>query len=116
MEVLDATSLAERLKWEAKEYWLHLEAETPLDKYPGESLRSRSSAVMELTNNAAKQHARRVQEKLGVEEGLIYLPGQRSRNNEDSDMPAPYRQLRYFYYLTGFVRSFLDAMTWLLMR
>ena len=35
MEVLDATSLAERLKWEAKEYWLHLEAESPLDKYPG---------------------------------------------------------------------------------
>jgi|TARA_R110002003_G_scaffold107_4_gene8967 hypothetical protein len=35
MEVLDATSLAERLKWEAKEYWLHLEAETPLEKYPG---------------------------------------------------------------------------------
>jgi Xaa-Pro dipeptidase len=35
MEVLDAISLAERLEWEAKEYWLHLEAETPLDKYPG---------------------------------------------------------------------------------
>jgi hypothetical protein len=35
MEVLDATSLAERLKWEAKEYWLHLEADTPLEKYPG---------------------------------------------------------------------------------
>jgi len=37
MEVLDATSLANRLKWESKEYWLHLEAGTPLDKYPGES-------------------------------------------------------------------------------
>jgi hypothetical protein len=35
MEVLDATSLAERLKWEAKGYWLHFEAETPLEKYPG---------------------------------------------------------------------------------
>jgi len=37
MEVLDATGLAERLKWEAKGYWLHLEAETPLEKYPGTS-------------------------------------------------------------------------------
>ncbi|KAH7081040.1 hypothetical protein FB567DRAFT_532345 [Paraphoma chrysanthemicola] len=83
MEVLDATSLSERLKWEAKEYWLHLEAETPLEKYP------------------ARQHARRVQEKLGVEEGLIYLAGQPPRNNEDSDMPAPFRQRRYFYYLSG---------------
>jgi hypothetical protein len=36
MELLDATSLADRLKWEAKEYWLHLEAETPFEKYPGE--------------------------------------------------------------------------------
>jgi Xaa-Pro dipeptidase len=51
----------------------------------------------------AKQHARRVQEKLGVEEGLIYLPGQQAKNNEDSDMPAPFRQLRYFYYLSGCV-------------
>jgi Xaa-Pro dipeptidase len=42
-----------------------------------------------------------VQEKLGVDEGLIYLPGQAARNNKDSDMPAPFRQLRYFYYLSG---------------
>ncbi|RMZ68596.1 peptidase d [Pyrenophora seminiperda CCB06] len=83
MEVLDATGLAERLRWEDNEYWLHLEAETPFDKYP------------------AKQHARRVQAKLGVEDGLIYLPGQPSRNNEDSDMPAPFRQRRYFYYMNG---------------
>jgi Xaa-Pro dipeptidase len=111
MKVLDATSLAERLEWEGKEYRLHLEAETPLDKYPGKSLRLRNSAEMLLMEFAAKQHARRVQEKLGVVEGLIYLLGQRSRNNDDSDMPAPYQQLRYFYYLTGFVRSYLDAMT-----
>lgn len=51
----------------------------------------------------AKQHARRVQEKLGIDEGLIYLAGQPARNNEDSDMPAPFRQKRYFYYLTGYV-------------
>ena len=54
---------------------------------------------------AARQHARRVQEKLGVDEGLIYLTGQSAKNNEDSDMPAPFRQRRYFYYLTGCVAA-----------
>ncbi|KAJ4360251.1 uncharacterized protein N0V89_000811 [Didymosphaeria variabile] len=81
---LDAISLAERLQGaRAEEYWLHLEAEGPLDKYP------------------AKQHARRVRERLHVAEGLIYLPGVPARSNEDSDMPAPFRQRRYFYYLSG---------------
>lgn len=49
----------------------------------------------------AKQHARRVRDRLDVTEGLIYLPGAPSRNNEDSDMPAPFRQRRYFYYVSG---------------
>jgi len=75
--------LAERLEGEEKEFWLHMEADSPFEKYP------------------AKQHARNVQGKLGVDEGLIYLLGQSARNNEDSDMPAPFRQLRYFYYLSG---------------
>lgn len=35
MEVLDAKGLSERLRWEDNEYWLHLEAETPFEKYPG---------------------------------------------------------------------------------
>ena len=35
MEVVDATSLGERLRWEDSDYWLHLEAEIPFDKYPG---------------------------------------------------------------------------------
>jgi Xaa-Pro dipeptidase len=30
-----ATSLAERLMWEQQDYWLHLDAESPLEKYPG---------------------------------------------------------------------------------
>ncbi|KAF2714905.1 putative Xaa-Pro aminopeptidase, partial [Pleomassaria siparia CBS 279.74] len=68
---------------ETNQYWLHLEAGSPLEKYP------------------AKQHARCVQEKLGADHGLIYLPGEPARNNEDSDMPAPFRQRRYFYYLSG---------------
>lgn len=37
MEVLDAKGLSERLRWEDNEYWLHLEAETPFEKYPGKS-------------------------------------------------------------------------------
>jgi Xaa-Pro dipeptidase len=35
MEVLDVKGLSERLRWEDNEYWLHLEAETPFEKYPG---------------------------------------------------------------------------------
>lgn len=83
MNGFDVSGLAQRLEWEDKEYWLHLEADSPLEKYP------------------AKQHARKVQEKLGEDRGLICLPGQAAKNNEDSDMPAPFRQLRYFYYLSG---------------
>lgn len=40
-------------------------------------------------------------EKLGISEGLIYLPGAPTRNFEDSDQPRPFHQRRYFYYLTG---------------
>ena len=36
MEQIDACTLAERLKWEQQKYWLHLDAASPLDKYPGE--------------------------------------------------------------------------------
>lgn len=37
MAALDAISLAEKLSCLQKEdYWLHLEAESPLEKYPGE--------------------------------------------------------------------------------
>lgn len=34
-------------------------------------------------------------------EGLIYLPGQVTRQWPDSDQPEVFRQLRYFYYLSG---------------
>lgn len=36
MEVLDGMDLAARLSLEAKEYWVHLNAEGPFEKYPGE--------------------------------------------------------------------------------
>jgi Xaa-Pro dipeptidase len=35
MEALDSTTLAARLHGQANEYWLHLEAEGPMEKYPG---------------------------------------------------------------------------------
>ncbi|KAF3913254.1 hypothetical protein AA313_de0208973 [Arthrobotrys entomopaga] len=54
------------------------------------------------TKYPAKSHARRVAKQLGITEGLIYLVGEPSRNNEDSDMEAYWRQKRYFYYLTGY--------------
>ncbi|KAK6497543.1 hypothetical protein TWF481_011948 [Arthrobotrys musiformis] len=50
----------------------------------------------------AKSHARRTAAALGLKTGLIYLAGEISRDNEDSDMPAVFRQKRYFYYLTGY--------------
>lgn len=42
-----------------------------------------------------------MRDRLDVAEGLVYLPGALAKNNEDSDMPAPFRQRRYFYYLSG---------------
>ncbi|KAH6603464.1 xaa-pro aminopeptidase [Trichoderma cornu-damae] len=49
----------------------------------------------------AKEHARKVAQKLAVSDGLIYLPGQPTQNYEDSDQPPALRQRRYFFYLTG---------------
>ncbi|TAQ83358.1 hypothetical protein B7494_g8317 [Chlorociboria aeruginascens] len=49
----------------------------------------------------AKLHARAVARKLGVNAGLIYLPGGTARTFEDSDQLQDFRQLRYFFYLSG---------------
>ncbi|KAI1184440.1 peptidase M24, structural domain-containing protein [Nemania serpens] len=49
----------------------------------------------------AKAHARKVAKALGSQDGIIYLPGQWDTNWEDSDQGPPFRQRRYFYYLTG---------------
>lgn len=54
----------------------------------------------------AKSHARKVAAELaksatGLENGLIYLPGEPSRLYEDSDQGPDLRQRRYFYYITG---------------
>ncbi|KAI1419829.1 peptidase M24, structural domain-containing protein [Xylaria sp. FL1777] len=49
----------------------------------------------------AKLHARKVAKALGSRDGIIFLPGQWGVNWEDSDQGPPFRQRRYFYYLTG---------------
>lgn len=35
MEAIDGMDCAARLSMEAKEYWVHLDAESSLEKYPG---------------------------------------------------------------------------------
>ncbi|KAI1212204.1 metallopeptidase family M24-domain-containing protein [Annulohypoxylon truncatum] len=54
-----------------------------------------------LPSSCPKQHARKVAKELGTDNGLIYLPGQLESTWEDSDQGPPFRQRRYFYYLTG---------------
>lgn len=54
----------------------------------------------------AKAHAKRVVEYLrtktgGDVKGVLYLEGQKTKMIEDNDGEAPFRQRRYFYYLTG---------------
>ena len=39
--------------------------------------------------------------QLGVNDGLIYLLGQYDLPAEDSDLPGPWKQRKYFYYCTG---------------
>ncbi|KAI8931236.1 hypothetical protein NX059_011584 [Plenodomus lindquistii] len=53
----------------------------------------------------AKEHARKVAkwivEKGGDKNGTIYLEAQKQKLNEDNDGEAPFRQRRYFFYLSG---------------
>ncbi|KAL1953996.1 hypothetical protein VTO42DRAFT_1851 [Malbranchea cinnamomea] len=49
----------------------------------------------------AKQHVRRVVAQLQVDDGLLYLMGQQTGLLEDSDQNVPFRQRRYFYYVSG---------------
>ncbi|KFY97414.1 hypothetical protein V498_02083 [Pseudogymnoascus sp. VKM F-4517 (FW-2822)] len=50
---------------------------------------------------SAREHALKVAKHLGVQKGLIYLLGTQSGFVEDSDRDRPFRQRRYFYYLSG---------------
>ncbi|KAL5606724.1 hypothetical protein BROUX41_003118 [Berkeleyomyces rouxiae] len=53
----------------------------------------------------AKLHAQKVADELyeshGAIDGLIFLPGQPTTEYEDSDQSPPFRQRRYFFYITG---------------
>ncbi|KAK3313891.1 peptidase M24, structural domain-containing protein [Apodospora peruviana] len=49
----------------------------------------------------AKTHAQKVAKELGVQNGLIFLPGQTEKLYEYSDMGPGFRQRRHFYYLSG---------------
>ncbi|KAK1053515.1 hypothetical protein LTS16_001273 [Friedmanniomyces endolithicus] len=62
---------------------IHLSTTGPVDKYP------------------AKSHARRVADHLSVPKGLILLSATTSALYPNSDQPVPFRQDRYFYYLSG---------------
>ncbi|KJZ68386.1 Putative Xaa-Pro aminopeptidase pepP [Hirsutella minnesotensis 3608] len=53
----------------------------------------------------AKAHAKRVvdiiRQKTPDAAGVVYLEGRMTKMQEDNDSPEPFRQRRYFYYLTG---------------
>lgn len=53
----------------------------------------------------AKAHAKRVVQWMKTRNpnvsGILYLEAQKTRMKEDNDEEAPFRQRRYFYYLTG---------------
>lgn len=49
---------------------------------------------IQLTMAPAKEHARKVAKELGVEKGLVYLPGKLEETWEDSDMGPAFRQRR----------------------
>ncbi|KAI2626712.1 metallopeptidase family M24-domain-containing protein [Hypoxylon sp. NC1633] len=83
MSRLPLTDVVGRRSIEIDVAELEAKEEEPIKKYP------------------AKLHARKVAKELGVDNGLIYLPGQLESTWEDSDQGPPFRQRRYFYYLTG---------------
>ncbi|KAK0722850.1 peptidase M24, structural domain-containing protein [Lasiosphaeria miniovina] len=49
----------------------------------------------------AKAHAQKVAKELGVQSGLIFLPGQDEKLYEESDEGPEFRQRRHFFYLSG---------------
>lgn len=85
-------------------YRFHIKTSSPLEKYPGKRRHIYSITYADTSPGySAKQHARDVAAKLEVDQGLIYLPGAPTVYLEDSDQPRPFRQRRYFYYLSGLV-------------
>ncbi|CAG8909680.1 unnamed protein product [Penicillium egyptiacum] len=75
-------------------YNIRVVTPTSCDKYPGQY-------TSPYRTSQAKHHARNVARKLGASSGLIFLSGQPTINLRDSDQSRPFRQRRYFYYLSG---------------
>ncbi|KAH6687375.1 xaa-Pro dipeptidase [Plectosphaerella plurivora] len=78
----------------------------PEQKNPSSTQKKRSSSPSSASSSPkskypAKTHARKVAKELNTSNGLVLLPGEPSRTYEHSDMSPPFRQRRYFYYLTG---------------
>ncbi|KAI7090867.1 putative Xaa-Pro aminopeptidase [Hortaea werneckii] len=76
--------------------------------HPGSHLSIRLHVDGPVNKYPAKAHARRVADALFSSSSsdsssgdLIVVTAAKSRPWPDSDMPAPFRQARYFYYLTG---------------
>ncbi|KAF4809035.1 putative Xaa-Pro aminopeptidase [Colletotrichum siamense] len=80
-----------------------------VDEFDALAIEVKTSPTVESVNSVApipakypaKLHARKVAAELNVSDGLIFLPGEPSREYEDSDMGPAFRQRRYFYYLSG---------------
>lgn len=93
---------------------IQLSVGSPVNKYPGKSVIAKRicSNIRNLLFSfnccnsvthyrLAKQHARRVASHLGLSKGLVYLVGKPTVFLDDSDQTIPFRQRRYFYYLSG---------------
>uniref|UniRef100_L2FV31 Xaa-Pro aminopeptidase n=1 Tax=Colletotrichum fructicola (strain Nara gc5) TaxID=1213859 RepID=L2FV31_COLFN len=80
-----------------------------VDEFDALAIEVKTSPTIESVNSVApipakypaKLHARKVAAELNVSDGLVFLPGEPSREYEDSDMGPAFRQRRYFYYLSG---------------
>lgn len=68
---------------------------------PSHKLRLNVQTLGGVHKYPAKQHAQRVAAKLKVSKALILLQGEKTDYYSNSDNPRPFRQDRYFYYLTG---------------
>ncbi|KAI0199957.1 metallopeptidase family M24-domain-containing protein [Astrocystis sublimbata] len=90
---MEATDIKHSLVIEDEFDALSIEINTPSDSP------SRGAGITK--KYPGKLHARKVAKVLGVKEGIIFLPGQWDVNWEDSDQGPPFRQRRFFYYLTG---------------
>lgn len=88
---------------DVQRFHINLSVGSNVNKYPGKQATPSLKRILLLTahNQTAKQHARKVASKLGLSRGLIYLVGKPTVFLDDSDQAIPFRQRRYFYYLSG---------------